>query len=59
MQITGLGDGFPVIQGFDVVETVHTFDAHITHIADGKVAVQRLADADGISAPVVAGQLDV
>ncbi|MNV43306.1 hypothetical protein D3C71_1350160 [compost metagenome] len=32
---------------------------HLAHIADGKIAVQRLADADGFSAPVMAGQVDV
>ncbi|MNQ69161.1 hypothetical protein D3C85_837420 [compost metagenome] len=58
-QIALLGAFLPVFQGFDVAQPGDAFDAGIAYVTDGKIGMQRLADADGIAAQVEAGQVDL
>ena len=59
VQVAPLGEGFPVVQGFDVAEPVHALHLHIAHVADGEIGVQRLAEGHRVGAQVMAGEVNV
>src|SRR5690606_58680 len=58
-QVTLLLALLPVLQGVDIAAAVQPFHRDLMDIADGEIAVQRLADGHGPIAQVTAGETDV